>query len=92
MSDLQGYVYSMQDKQPGNYSYFQALKERSFIKGPFSVLMDYDVPVSATRKLEEMFGDQTDWTIIEEQLGSMNLDDLGLLPYEKKKQLSTIRR
>lgn len=92
ISDLQNYVYSKQHKQVGNYSYFVALMENSFVKGPYSVLMDYDVPVSAIRKLEGLFGDQTDWTIIEEQLLSMNFDNLGLLAYERQKLLAAIKR
>ncbi len=66
--------------------------ENSFIKGPYSVLMDYDVPVSAIRKLEDLFGDQTDWAIIEEQLKSMNLDNLGLIAYERQKLLAALRQ
>lgn len=92
MSDLQSYVYEKQGKQTGNYSYFVALMENSFIKGPYSVLMDYDVPASAIRKLERMFGDQTDWAIIEEQLRTMNLDNLGLIAYERQKLLAAVRR
>ena len=56
------------------------------------MLLDYDVPSSAVRKLEYLFSDTDDWNIIEQKLVDMNLEELNLLPYERKKLEVALRR
>lgn len=85
ISELQSYVFRKLKKQPGNYNYFAASLENSFFKGNLSVLMDYDVPPSAIRKLEHLFTGTEDWRTIEERLLKLDLETLNLLPYEARK-------
>lgn len=84
-SELQVYVFDRHNLKPGNYSYLSALLENSFFKGVLSVLLDYDVPSSAIRKLEAVFSGDDDWPTIDKKLRSMKLEEYGLLPYEIKK-------
>lgn len=84
-SELQAYVFNRHDLKPGNYSYLSALLENSFFKGALSVLLDYDVPSSAIRKLEAVFTGDDDWPAVERKLRSMKLEEYGLLPYEIRK-------
>lgn len=91
ISELQAYVYRKQGRLAGNYSYFSALLENSFFKGALSVLMDYDVPPSALRKLEQIIGEVDDWTKLEATLRQLNVESLNLLPYERKKLEAALR-
>lgn len=92
ISELQAYVYRRQERLPGNYAYFSALLENSFFKGALSVLMDYDVPASAIRKLEAAIGTEDDWGRLEVRLRKLNLGALNLLPYELKKLEAALRK
>lgn len=85
ISEIQAYVFKKFSKVPGNYSYFSAIIENSFFKRTLSVLMDYDVPASAIRKMEHLFTGEEDWLSIEKKLRSYDLESLDLLPYEMKK-------
>jgi hypothetical protein len=92
ISELQAYVYTKHERLPGNFSYFSALMENSFFKGALSVLMDYDVPASAIRKLEAAIGTEDDWGRLEAKLRKVNLSALDLLPYELKKLEAALRK
>lgn len=84
-SELQAFVFKNSNLKPGNYGYLSASLENSFFKGSLSVLLDYDVPASAVRKLERLFSGQEEWPAIEQRLQSVRLEQLGLLPYEQRK-------
>jgi len=85
VSDLQSFVFGRVNLKPGNYSYLAASLENSFFKGVLSVLLDYDVPASAVRKMERLFSGQEEWAAVEERLRSVSLERLGLMPYERAK-------
>jgi len=91
LSELQSYVFAKHQMDAGNYSYFCALLENSFFKGALSVLMDYDVPASAIRKIEKLFTGQEEWSDIQKRLNATNLEALGLLDYELKKLRNALR-
>lgn len=91
LSELQSYVFTKHQMDEGNYSYFCALLENSFFKGALSVLMDYDVPASAIRKIERIFTGQEEWGDIHKRLNAMDLEALGLLDYELKKLRNALR-
>jgi hypothetical protein len=84
-SELQAYVCRENGLASGNYSYLAALLENSFFKASVAVLLDYDVPPSAVRKLEQFFRQDEPWTTVEGKLRTMDLRRLGLLPYELQK-------
>lgn len=91
LSELQSYVFTKHQMDVGNYSYFCALLENSFFKGALSVLMDYDVPSSAIRKIERLFTGQEEWNEIYDRLRVADLESLGLLEYEAKKLRNALR-
>jgi hypothetical protein len=84
-SELQAYVFRKRNLTPGNYGYLAALLENSFFKPSVSVLLDYDVPPSALRKLEGLFRADDDWSTVESKLRALDLGRVGLLPYELRK-------
>jgi hypothetical protein len=81
-SELQAYVFGRLELKSGNYAYLSALLENSFFKGALSVLLDYDVPASAVRKMEPLFAESDDWSTVERKLRSVKFEQYGLLPYE----------
>ncbi len=91
LSELQAYVFAKHQMDEGNYSYFCALLENSFFKGALSVLMDYDVPASAIRKIERLFTGQEEWGDVHRRLSATDLEALGLLDYELKKLRNALR-
>ncbi len=91
LSEIQAYVFAKHNMDAGNYSYFCALLENSFFKGALSVLMDYDVPASAIRKVEMLFTGEEEWNEIQDRLRATDLESLGLLEYEAKKLRTALR-
>jgi hypothetical protein len=90
ISELQAYVFRKHLLEPGNYSYYSSSLENEFLSGSLSVLMDYDVPVSAVRKLERYFSREESWTDVEARLRRLDLSRVGLLPYEIRKLRSVL--
>jgi late competence protein required for DNA uptake (superfamily II DNA/RNA helicase) len=84
-SSIQEYVCERKGLIPGNYGYLAALLENSFVKKSASVLMDYDVPASAIRKVEALFRADDPWESVRVALRARDLSKFGLLPYELKK-------
>lgn len=85
LSNIQQYVFSREGIKPGNYAYLASQIENSLLKGSLSVLLDYDVPFSAIRKIEGAFRGDESWPDIVSQLRKLNFDQAGLLPYEIRK-------
>jgi hypothetical protein len=90
ISELQAYVFRQHQLEPGNYSYFSVLLENEFLSGSLSVLMDYDVPASAVRKLQRYFSGQESWEEVASRLRNFDLNRAGLLPYETRKLRSAL--
>jgi late competence protein required for DNA uptake (superfamily II DNA/RNA helicase) len=84
-TELQAYVFRKSGLRPGNYYYLSTLLENSFFKGVLSVLLDYDVPASAVRKLESQFRPEDDWATVRRKLSTLPYERFGLLPYEIRK-------
>jgi len=91
VSEIQSYVFTKHKLEDGNYSYFCAQLENSFFNGALPVLMDYDVPASAIRKIERRFTGQEEWGDIHDRLRAMDLESLGLLDYELNKIRNALR-
>ena len=92
LSELQDYVFKRHALEPGNYSYFSALIENDFLDGGMSVLMDYDVPVSAIRKLRAVLAGDNNWQQIQTRLQTTDLRELPLLDYELRKLESALAK
>jgi hypothetical protein len=90
LSELQDYVFKRHGMESGNYSYFSALIENDFLDDGMSVLMDYDVPASAIRKLSAALPGENDWAQIQERLKGVDLMQLPLLDYERRKLESAL--
>ena len=91
-SELQAYVFRRRDLLPGNYTYFSMQLDNSFLKSGLSVLMDYDIPASAIRKLEHLFPAENEWIDVEQRLEQLDLSSVDLLPYERKKLEVALRK
>lgn len=86
MSSLQSYVCEIKKVPPGNYLYFSSQFEHDFLPSNLSVLLEYDVPVSAIRKIESLFSEEFQKIDeIIEIIKRTNLAEFDLLPYELKK-------
>lgn len=85
LSNIQQYVFSKEGLKAGNYSFLASQLENSLLKGSLSVLLDYDVPLSAIRKIEGAFRGDESWPDIVTRLNRLDFEQAGLLPYEKRK-------
>ena len=91
LSGIQAYVFERGRLRAGNYCYLAAQLENSFLQGTLSTLLDYDVPMSAIRKIEGLFKGDESWPELQSRLRSIDFDRTGLLPYEKRKLLGILR-
>jgi hypothetical protein len=63
VSDLQACVFRQQNRRPDNYGYWAVLLEGSFLKLGRAVLLVYDIPPSAVRKVDSNVSrDARDWS------------------------------
>jgi hypothetical protein len=85
VSSLQTLAFSRNGQKPGNYSYLAAQLENSFLRSNLAVLLDYDVPMSAIRKIEGYFTVDEPWSIVFSRLKDLDLSRMSLLPYEERK-------
>jgi hypothetical protein len=85
VSSIQSLAFSRNGLKPGNYSYLAAQLEHSFARSNLAVLLDYDVPMSAIRKIERFFVTDEPWNIILTRLRDLDLSRMSLLPYEERK-------
>lgn len=67
----------------GNYAYLSAAIENSFLNSSLSVLVDYDVPISAIQKLGRHLDGDHDWPTLMDRMRELDFSRLGLLPYER---------
>jgi hypothetical protein len=90
VSSLQALAFARGGLKPGNYTYLAALLEHSFLRSNLAVLLDYDVPMSAVRKIEKFFAADEPWNIVFSRLRDLDLAQMSLLPYEERKLRAAI--
>lgn len=91
MSNIQKYVFTKHDIEPGDYSYLAAVLENDFLSKEMATLLELDIPRSALRKIQSLFRDKSvsPETILS-QLSKLNLSQFKLNAYERKKLISAI--
>ena len=85
VSKLQEYVFRKHDIRFGDYSAFASAIESGFIDSPLTLLLEYDVPMSAVAKLERLFDKDESPDSIFGKLRNLNLNETSLSNYEKDK-------
>ncbi|MFA5340042.1 MAG: helicase-related protein [Candidatus Omnitrophota bacterium] len=85
MSELQAYVFKRNGLNAGEYAFFASQIENEFIQSNLTILLEYDVPMSAVRKLSKYIKEGIKQEEIIRKVHSLDLNTVGLLPYEIKK-------
>lgn len=88
ISELQQYVFAKNNRPPGNYSFYSSSLENGFLPKGFAALMEYDIPFSAIKKIQNLLADSNtaEQNILYiNQLTRNQLKKMGLLDYEIKK-------
>jgi hypothetical protein len=88
VSQLQNYIFEINGLKPGNYSYFEARLASDFLPEHLMTLAEFGIPASAIRQLEKVIRPAEDIEDVFKQLKEIDLEKIGLLPYE----LNRIRR
>ena len=85
MSNLQKYVFGKHGETSGDYSFLSAQLQNGFAAANLSALLEYDIPISAIRKLEKIFNRKMEIEMIIDELRRINLEKIGLNAYEINK-------
>ncbi len=84
-SEIQSYVCRRKGRAPGNYLFLTKQLENNFLPTHLSLLLEFDIPVSAIRKLELLLLKSLTLDDMVRTLKNTDLSAWGLLPYELKK-------
>ncbi len=85
VSNIQEYVFKKHNLQYGNYSFIASEIENGFIHPNIAALIEYDIPYSAVRKLEQYIDIDIAPEINVRRIKSFSIDRLkkiGLIDYE----------
>jgi hypothetical protein len=85
VSKLQEYVFKRNKSGFGDYSVLSAAIENGFLSSTLTTLLEYDIPISAIRKLSSRFKSGESFEEIMHRLKRMDLDKTTLINYEKRK-------
>lgn len=90
VSKIQSYVFSKHKLLSGDYTFFASAIENGFMDTSLSILLEYDVPMSALNKLKGHFPSQAEPETILATLKKVNLRKAKLNNYEIKKIMQVI--
>lgn len=88
ISDLQEYVFSKNNIESGDYSYYASSIEHGFLQTNLAALMEYDIPSSAIRKLRNSLNPDRAPEVLIQFLNGLTREELkarGLIDYEISK-------
>lgn len=88
ISELQEYVLKTRKYPYGNYSFIATSLEHGFLPSSLAALMEYDIPLSAIRKLKSLLDDENTPEYLINSLNKMSDIELmrkGLIQYEINK-------
>lgn len=91
INSLQKYVCEKNGLSAGNYSYYSNQIENDFVRENLSILVEYGIPKSAIKKLEQKLAANLDEDEILEEIKKRDLiDTSNLIQYEKEKMLENL--
>ena len=86
INELQKYVCEKNNLKPGDYTHYASQIENDFVNDNLSILVEYGIPISAIRKLENKISeDMNEDDIIDEIINDNLIEEAGLIEYEKQK-------
>jgi len=85
MSEIQSYICEKKGKKPGDYYYFSNQIEHNFLPADLSVLLEYDVPSSALKKLQPLINKNLPFDLMLKEIKALDLGKAGLISYEISK-------
>ncbi|NVM37445.1 MAG: helicase [Candidatus Lokiarchaeota archaeon] len=91
LSEIQRYICEMKNKTPGDYTVLANLVENDFLPKHLSILLEYDVPASAIRKITKYFKKELSFEELIIELKKFNFNKVKLIPYELNKIKSVIK-
>ncbi len=90
ISLLQKHVFMKKGAKYGDYGFLASQIEGGFLPNNLSVLLEYDIPLSAAQKLKGYFKDDLDFKDLVMRLKKADLKTYGLNKYEINKIKSSI--
>ncbi len=85
VSNLQKYVLIKHGYPAGDYTFLASILENGFISKDLATLLEFDIPLSAVRKLQAILPKDVETDTILGTLRDINLKKYGLNNYEIKK-------
>ena len=88
ISNLQEYVCDERKRKPGSYAFLASSLENGFLSPGLAALQEYDVPITAIKKLENILDEHRtpEQNLMNlNQLSNEKLSDYGLIKYEINK-------
>jgi hypothetical protein len=85
VSNLQKYVLTKHGQPYGDYTYLASTLENGFVSKNLSTLLEFDIPLSAVKKLEPVLPPDAETDTILRALRGINFKKYGLNNYEIKK-------
>ena len=85
VSNLQKYVLTKHGHPSGDYTFLASTLENGFISKNLATLLEFDIPLSAVRKLQSILPGDAETDAILGSLRDINLKKYGLNNYEIKK-------
>jgi len=85
ISEIQSFICKKKGVEPGNYAFFANQIGNHFLPENLAILLEYDVPVSAIKKLAPYIKRDIEYEQMLKKLRNIDLVGIGLLPYEISK-------
>ena len=85
ISSIQKYVFQKNGLQAGDYTFLASQIENGYVAPNFAALMEYDIPLSAIKKITRNLPGSLNAETILARIKRLNLNEVGLINYEKTK-------
>lgn len=84
VNSLQEYVCQRKSILPGNYLYYASLVENDFLSPSLTLLLEYNIPTSAIRKIEKLLPPNINEDSVLHYILKNHLEEkCGLIQYER---------
>lgn len=85
LSTIQKFMFSEIEEDGGDYRFIASQIENGFVSDDYQELVEYDIPRSAIRKIDNFFPEKISTDKLKEFLKLESLDVFGFNDYERKK-------